>query len=149
MKNKILAIVLLLLLLFSLSGCGGSAPAQDAGSGEPAEYALKYGELLEFTDNRETNGVVIVKAKISPSSTNALTVAQNYHNVVDLIKHYDLSGCELQYWAVADMTDGTENKVVSFTVPADQVGIVASGEIVATQLPDLVTDLWILPSLCE
>ena len=108
---------------------------------------MKYGELLELTDNRETNGVVIVKAKIAPNATNQLTVAQNYHNAVDLIAEQGYSDCELQYWAVADMTDGTEGKVVSFTVPSDVVSQVAAGEVAATQLPDLVTDLYILPSL--
>ena len=103
--------------------------------------------MLELNDNRETNGVVVVKAKIAPSSTNDLTVAQNYHNAVDLIANQGFADCELQYWAVADMSDGSEGKVISFTVPADIVEKVASGDVVATQLPDLVSDLWILPSL--
>lgn len=111
--------------------------------------SLKYGELLDVTDNREAMGVVVVKAKIEPNLTNNLTVAQNYHNAVDLIANQGFSDCELQYWAVADMTDGSESKVISFTVPADIVGRVASGDVVATQLPDLVTDLWILPSLAN
>ena len=87
------------------------------------------------------------KPKITPNATNKLTVAQNYHNAVDLIAEQGYSDCELQYWAVADMSDGSEGKVISFTVPADIAEKVASGDVVATQLPDLVTDLWILPSL--
>ena len=66
---------------------------------------------------------------------------------MDLIAEQGYSDCELQYWAVADMSDGSEGKVISFTVPADIAEKVASGDVVATQLPDLVTDLWILPSL--
>lgn len=158
MKRNVLACLLSVLLLLSLAGCGSAEQNPDPNdsqiSGEveqqPEEASgpsVKYGELLELTDNREANGVVIVKAKITPNATNKLTVAQNYHNAVDLIAEQGYSDCELQYWAVADMTDGTEDKVVSFTVPSDVVSQVAAGEVAATQLPDLVTDLYILPSL--
>lgn len=108
---------------------------------------VKYGELLELNDNREEKDVVVVKAKISPSTTNKLTVEQNFHNVVDLVKNQGFDNCELQYWAVADMSNSSEDKVISFTVPQDVVEQVASGDVVATELQDLVVDLWILPSL--
>lgn len=158
MKRKVLVCLLSVLLLLSLAGCGSTEQAPELNDSQPSGEveqqpdeasgpSVKYGELLELTDNRETNGVVIVKAKITPNATNKLTVAQNYHNAVDLIAEQGYSDCELQYWAVADMSDGSEGKVISFTVPADIVEKVASGDVVATQLPDLVTDLWILPSL--
>lgn len=167
MKKHMLAALVAVLVL--LTACTvtppGETPPQAAPPETPAETAappvepspetptetsapsLKYGELLEVTDNREAAGVVVIKGKITPSTTNSLTVAQNYHNAVDLIANQGFSGCELQYWAVADMADGSEGKVISFTVPADVVDRVAAGEVVATQLPDLVADLWILPSL--
>ena len=150
MKLKVYSCLLATMVLLFLSGCGSSASA-DTSQPEPSgsDGGLKYGELLDLNDNRETNGVVVVKAKIKPSSTNDLTVAQNYHNAVDLIANQGFVDCELQYWAVADMSDGSEGKVISFTVPADIVEKVASGDVVATQLPDLVTDLWILPSLAN
>uniref|UniRef100_A0AAU8B4Z0 Uncharacterized protein n=1 Tax=Dulem virus 34 TaxID=3145752 RepID=A0AAU8B4Z0_9CAUD len=152
MKRKVFSAVAAALFLLLLAGCGsssGSDTSQETESGDTSASgpSVKYGELLELNDNREASGVAVVKAKISPSSTNDLTVAQNYHNVVDLIQNQGFGDCELQYWAVADMTDGTESKVISFTVPADVVGQVAAGDVVATQLPDLVTDLWVLPSL--
>lgn len=150
MKRKVCAALLVVFSLLALSGCGSSgessqsAPPAAGGTDGPT---MEYGELLEITDGREEKGVAIVKAKITPSSTNHLTVAQNYHNVVDLIQNQGFDDCELQYWAVADMTDGSESKVVSFTVPQDVVAQVAAGDVVATELPDFVTDLWILPSL--
>lgn len=149
--KKSLVFLIVLAFALCLSACGSSADASPKSEPVPSESdgGLKYGELLELNDNRETNGVVVVKAKIAPSSTNDLTVAQNYHNAVDLIANQGFADCELQYWAVADMSDGSEGKVISFTVPADIVEKVASGDVVATQLPDLVSDLWILPSLAN
>ena len=147
--KKLLVFLIVLAFALCLAACGSSADTSPKSEPGPAEIdgGLKYGELLELNDNREINGVVVVKAKIAPSSTNDLTVAQNYHNAVDLIANQGFADCELQYWAVADMSDGSEGKVISFTVPADIVEKVASGNVVATQLPDLVSDLWILPSL--
>lgn len=149
--KKSLVFLIVLAFALCLAACGSSADTSPKSEPGPAEIdgGLKYGELLELNDNRETNGVVVVKAKIAPSSTNDLTVAQNYHNAVDLIANQGFADCELQYWAVADMSDGSEGKVISFTVPADIVEKVASGDVVATQLPDLVSDLWILPSLAN
>lgn len=151
--SAIVAALLSVVLLLSLSACGNSDagtsqqnddPASSSASSDPA---AKYGELLELNDNRETSDTVVVKVKISASTTNDLTIAQNYHNAVDFIQNQGFNDCELQYWAVADMSDGSESKVISFTVPKDVVGQVAAGDVAATQLPDLVTDLWILPSL--
>ena len=149
--KKSLVFLIVRAFALCLSACGSSADTSPKSEPVPAESdgGLKYGELLELNDNRETNGVVVVKAKIAPSSTNDLTVAQNYHNAVDLIANQGFADCEMQYWAVADMSDGSEGKVISFTVPADIVEKVASGDVVATQLPDLVSDLWILPSLAN
>ena len=55
---------------------------------------------------------------------------------------------EVQYWAVADMTDGSEQKVVSFTVPGEVVKMIADAEAFADNtLGEYVTDLWVHPSL--
>lgn len=150
MKSKVCLSLLAVLSLLVFSGCGSGGestqsepPITEAADGPTVEY----GELLEITDNREENGVAVVKAKITPSTTNDLTVAQNYHNAVDLIQNQGFDDCELQYWAVADMVDGSESKVISFTVPQDVVTQVAAEDVVATELPDFVVDLWILPSL--
>lgn len=150
MKLKACAALVAVLSLLVLAGCGSGSGGSDTSqpSEQPADGpAVKYGELLELNDNREEKGVVVVKAKISPSTTNDLTVAQNFHNVVDLVENQGFDNCELQYWAVADMADGSEDKAISFTVPQDVVEQVAAGDVAASELPDLVADLWILPSL--
>lgn len=112
-----------------------------------AENNLKYGELVSVNDNRTSNGIVVIKAKIAANITDSLTVSQNYHNAVDLIQNQGYADCELQYWAVADMSSGSEDKVISFTIPQDLVAQISAGDVVATQLGDLVEDLYIHPSL--
>lgn len=112
-------------------------------------YSLKFGELLSTIENNiDGKNVIVVKAKITSSSTNKMTIDQNYHNVEDLIKN---QGCdkfdEIQYWAVADMADGSEGKVISFTVDSDLIQEIKSSAVVATQMGDYVSDLYILPSL--
>lgn len=108
-------------------------------------YQLEFGELLEENNNY---GVIVLKAKIAPSATNKATIDQNYYNVEDYIQSHDMTGIdELQYWAVADMSSGNEEKVISFTVPASLITSISEEKIPANQLEDKVTDLWILPSL--
>lgn len=112
-----------------------------------SKYKLKTGELL---DVKEIDNVLIIKAKITSQLTNKLTIAQNYHNVEDIIKNQGGDEfSEIQYWAVADMSNGEESKVISFTVSSEVIEGTSLGDIVAIQYPDLVTDLWILPSLTE
>lgn len=47
------------------------------------------------------------------------------------------------------MTDGSESKVISFTVPKDLIDKIKSGSVLPIELGDYVTDLWILPSLSK
>ena len=154
------AVAVALVMLFGITGCGGSeesadqeaAPAveeQEPAAEETAGPSLEYGELLELNEN-EIDGaaVVVVKAKIDSQASNKMTIDQNYYTVVDLIQEqgfdkYD----EIQYWAVADMADGSESKVISFTLDKDLISTIASGSFPANTLGDYVTDLWILPSL--
>ena len=77
-----------------------------------------------------------------------MTIKQNYLNVGDLIRNQGLDEFEeIQYWAVAHMTDGSEAKVISFTVPKKVISAIANAKISASDLGDYVEDLWILPSL--
>lgn len=107
---------------------------------------LKFGDLLSV--NNGGDGVVVVKAKIKPSYSNKATIEQNYYTVCDLIQNHGFDTCtELQYWAVADMTDGSESKVISFTVNSDTIQTIKDGNFPENLLGDYVDDLYILPSL--
>lgn len=107
---------------------------------------LKNGELLDVKDMGDT---LIIKAKIEPSMTNKLTIAQNGHNVEDIIKNHNGDKfTEIQYWAVADMESGEESKVISFTLSADQIKQVKEGKLAGgSYLVEASKDCWILPSL--
>ncbi len=114
---------------------------------ENAGYTIKFGELLDVTEN-EMNNVAVFKTKIEPSFTNDKTIKQNYHNVEDLIRNQGADKFdEIQYWAVADMTDGSESKVIAFTLNKQTIEGIANENIHAIELGDYVDDLWILPSL--
>lgn len=118
---------------------------------ESTAYTLEHGELVSAVQNEiEGRSVLVVKAKISSSYNNKATVDQNYYNVEDLIQN---QGCgdfdEIQYWAVADMSDGSERKVVSFTVGSDLIQSILDKSVAANQLGGYVDELYILPSLSE
>ena len=108
-------------------------------------YVARFGQFLECNVNGST---AVVKFKIEPSTSNKTTIDQNGYNIEDMILNqgadkYD----EIQYWAVADMTDGSESKVISFTVDKDLISMIKNKQIVGNQIVDYGKDLWILPSL--
>lgn len=112
---------------------------------KPEEASLLHGELLSVTENGD---IAVVKAKITSSYNNEATVTQNYFNVVDLINKQGFDKySEIQYWAVADMNNGEEEKVVSFTVPADLIEKIKNKEVVDNQLGNYVQELWVHQSL--
>ncbi len=118
---------------------------------EQDEDKLTYGELLSVTENEiDGKNIVVVKGKITSSYSNNATIEQNYFNVSDLITEcgYDRYD-EIQYWAVADMSDGSEQKVISFTVDSNLIQKIAAEELAPIQLGDYVSDLWIHQSLRE
>lgn len=109
------------------------------------DYSLPNGELL---DTKLNNNTLIIKAKISPKSTNEKTINQNYSNIVDLVTN---QGCDkydaIEYWAVADMSDGSESKVISFTVPDYTIDNIAIGTVTADNMGSYVDDLYLHESL--
>lgn len=124
----------------------GSLTDADIGPLDTGNLSLKHGDLVSV--NYGGNGVVVVKGKIESLLTNDQTVKQNYFSVCDLIKNYGFDSCqELQYWAVANMTNGDESKVISFTLDQSTIESVANGSLVENQLGDYVLDLYIHPSL--
>ena len=111
-------------------------------------YALHGTVQSVITDGGNNGKSMVFKNKITPSYSNKATVDQNYYVVEDLVKNQGATDFEeIQYWAVADMTDGSESKVISFTVPKSTMDLIAGGRLPANMMGDYVTDLWILPSL--
>ena len=108
-------------------------------------FTLLHGDLL---DEKDTSGTLVIKAKVSSSYNNKATVDQNYYNIEDIIKNQGGDKyTEIQYWAVADMTDGSEQNVVSFTVSESVIKKIADNKIVANQMGSYVDDLFIHASL--
>ena len=138
-------------------GCGNDKPKKieetkiEESSGEINKNSegniskLKHGELLDVNINDK---ILIIKAKISPSYNNKTTIKQNGFNVEDIILNQggDLFD-EIQYWAVADMTNGDESKVINFTLTKDQINAVKNKQLLGNQIVDQANDVWILPSL--
>lgn len=128
-----------------------SLTTSDIGKLDTGNLELKFGELLDVTYGGDVyggNGVIVVKAKITPNLTNKMTIQQNYHSICELITDHGFDSCrELQYWAVADMADGSEGKVISFTLDSDTILGVANQTILPINLDGYLQDLWILPSL--
>lgn len=110
------------------------------------DSGVLHGKLLSVIDDED--GLAVVKVKISKSYSKSSTIAQNYFNVSDLIKNRGFDKYnKIQYWAVADMSDGSEQKVISFTLDEDTIQAIANNEIVDNQIGDYSDDLWIHPSL--
>ncbi len=109
------------------------------------KYKAKFGELLEAN---KLGNKLTVKFKIEPKGSNKTTIHQNGYNVEDLILN---QGCDsldsIDYWAIASMEDGSESKVISFTLDKNLIDKVKNKQIVGNQIVDKANDVWILPSL--
>lgn len=154
MKKKIIGLISAVLVTGALVGCGATGSFKEGfeegiadSKTEDNSIKLKFGELLDIN---ESDNKVVVKAKIEPSTSNKTTIDQNGYNIEDLILNqgfdkYD----EIQYWAVADMTDGEESKAISFTVNKELITKIKNEEVVGNQIVDNADDVYILPSLKE
>lgn len=108
---------------------------------------IEHGEFVEAI---ESGDILVVKAKISPSYSNKATINQNNFNVEDIVKNQvGQKYKEIQYWAVADMTDGSESKVVSFTIDNKVIESIIDETIPGNMIMDYASDVWILPSLLD
>ena len=112
---------------------------------DPDAIKALYGE----TDSVQIVGTTLtIKVKIDPSLSNKLTVKQNYLNVEDMIQKQNCNLFhKICYWAVADMTNGSESKVVSFDVDKEMIEAIASGSLDTAFYENYLTDLWIHNSL--
>lgn len=113
------------------------------------QYYLEHGKLESVIVNSiDGESVIVIKAKITSSYNNKATIDQNYFNVGDLIRN---QGCnkfdKVDYWAIADMTDGSEAKVVAFTLDKNVIEKIYNESIADNQIGDYADDLFILPSL--
>ena len=113
---------------------------------DPAGLKLLYGNKTDIFVQGTT---LIVMAKINMLLSNKQTVAQNYHNVVDLIQN---QGCgefhKIRYSAYMNAQNGQEVKVVGFTLTQDVIEAVAEMDgSPASILESFVTNLYIHPQL--
>lgn len=118
---------------------------------EKAISSVLHGELLSANGSGGIDGhTLVVKVKIKPNLTNEMTIKQNYLNVEDIIRNKGGNSYNaIDYWAVADMNNGEEGKVISFTVNRDLIKQIVDLKIPVNKYGDYVDDLWILPSLLE
>lgn len=110
---------------------------------------LQFGDLVSVTKSPTSNSV-LVKVKIKPILSNnmTITICQNYHNICELIRKNGFDACsEIKYWAVADMTNGKESKVVAFTVNENVIKDIKNRKVFAIRLGNYVDNLFIHPSL--
>lgn len=128
------------------TGFESSTSTTETTTESTTDSGVLHGELLSVVDDED--GLAVVKVKISKSYSKSSTIAQNYFNVSDLIKNRGFDKyTKIQYWAVADMNDGSEQKVISFTLDKDTIQSIANNEIVDNQIGDYSDDLWVHPSL--
>lgn len=149
---RITLILCAFLAIFAISACSSEKEfvldesGLNIGQIDTGDLKLKFGELQSVYYNGD--GMFVVKAKIKPQASNKQTIDQNYHSACKLITDNGFNSCnEIQYWAVADMTNGSESKVISFTISQDLIQAIADKKIVAANLEENLNDLWILPSL--
>lgn len=116
-----------------------------AGRNASSPDGLRFGELVSTI---ETGSTLVIKAKITPGYSKKSTVDQNYYNVADYIRNRGGDKYKrIEYWAVADMDDGSEQKVVSFTVPESLIAKIKKGTVAENRLGDYVRELYIHKSL--
>lgn len=111
---------------------------------------VKHGELLSLIDGtssgRQAEEICVLKVKQKDIST-ALTIQnQAFDNVINFIKKDGSKYNEIQYWAVADI-NGTESKVISFTLNKDLISKINNNEIKLSDMKENVSDFWIYPNI--
>lgn len=121
-------------------------PQEEVKIKESKPYTLKFGDLVSTFDSGDT---LIVKAKIEHVGSNKYTIDQNGYNIEDLILNQNVADKynSIQYWAVAAMSDGSEEKVISFTIDKPLIDKIKNKNVVANQIINNASDVWIIQSL--
>ena len=79
-----------------------------------------------------------------------MTIKEKAELIVNDIKNQEGTRfSHIDYWAVADMTDGSESKVISFTLSEEVIKKIANNQIAANTIGSYADDLYILPSLLD
>lgn len=109
------------------------------------KYKAKFGEVKEANKLGKN---LTIKFKIKPSYNNKTTIHQNGYNVEDLILNQGGDQFDsISYWAVANMEDGSESKVISFTLDKNLIQSIKDKNLAGIKIVDNAKDVWILPSL--
>ena len=147
LRGVLVLIVIVVALFFTIGG-GGNKTERLPKSDLPQQSLIRHGTLLDWTVNDLVSPkVIVIKTKITSNLTNKMTVEQNYYNVQGVAKSGEYNDYDIRYWAVADMENGSESKVISFDVPSDVMKQLANDRIMPGDLEKHLENLWILPSL--
>jgi len=112
---------------------------------DPNSFKPEFGEMQSVTI---TGTTLIVKLKINQNMNSKKTIEQNYFTVEDLILNQSCNQFhKISYFAVADISEGTETKLISFDVDQDLIQAISEKKIVAIQMGDYVSELWLHQSL--
>lgn len=152
-KKVLVLIAMIPTMLFALLFAGAivsivndNSNSTETNNSVTNEYTtIPHGELLSVIT---ADDVMVIKAKINDNLNNNMTIKQNGYNVEDFVLKNDMSNInELQYWAVADMNDGSESKVVSFTLDKNMINSIKNKSLFGNNIVNTANDVWIHPSL--
>lgn len=146
LRGVIVLLVIIAALFFIIGGGEKSDPPPK--SDLPQQSLIRFGTLLDWTVNDLVSPkVIVIKTKITSNLTNKMTIGQNFYNVQGVAKSGEYNDYDIRYWAVADMTNGSESKVISFDVPSYVMKQLADDRILPGDLEKYVNNFWVLPSL--
>lgn len=144
----VFVLIVIIAALFLIIGGGGKKADRLPKSDLPQQSLIRFGTLLDWTVNDLVSPkVIVIKTKIASNLTNKMTINQNYYNVQSVAKSGEYNDYDIRYWAVADLTNGRESKVISFDVPSYVMKQLANDRILPGDLEKYVNNFWVLPSL--
>ena len=175
MKNKLKKLLSILLVgLMAVQICGWGKKAvmiNDMNKKEIAKVIKKdrvnknnfHNDVLEInitkdtTKNKKgkkvTKDIVVVKMRTEPSYNNEATIKQQYYDIEKLANNVDLKKTkEVQVWCIAEMTDGSDDKVFAATISNKNLKAIKDQDVLPNDFEAMTSisdDLYILPSLTK